>query len=73
MTALLAVIRRQQQKPGFFSGKGDLYCGCIEGAYMMQPVGNVRVNELPLLGRGVRNHRSNENKISHRRVVWQSR
>jgi hypothetical protein len=34
LTALLAVIRRQRE-PGFFSGKGDLYCGCIEGAYIM--------------------------------------
>jgi hypothetical protein len=34
LTALLVVIRRQQE-PGFFSGKGDLYCGCIEGAYIM--------------------------------------
>jgi hypothetical protein len=35
LTALLAVIKRQQRNPGFYSGKGDLYCGCIEGAYIM--------------------------------------
>jgi hypothetical protein len=34
LTALLTVMRRQQD-PGFFIGKGDLYCGCIEGAYIM--------------------------------------
>ena len=34
LTALLAVINRQKDQ-GFFSGKGDLYCGCIEGSYIM--------------------------------------
>ena len=34
LTALLAVVKRQLD-PTFFSGKGDLYCGCIEGAYIM--------------------------------------
>jgi len=34
LTALLAVIKRQKD-PTFFSGKGDLYCGCIEGAFIM--------------------------------------
>ena len=34
LTALLAVIKRQTD-PEFFSGKGDLYCGCIEGSYIM--------------------------------------
>jgi hypothetical protein len=35
LTALLSVIKREQHDPEFFSGKGDLYCGCIEGSYVM--------------------------------------
>ena len=35
LTALLAVLYRQQAAPDFFQGRGDVYCGCIEGSYIM--------------------------------------
>ena len=35
LTALLSLARRQQVDPTFFSGKGDVYCASIEGAFIM--------------------------------------
>src|SRR4051794_32260906 len=34
LTALLSIIRRQSD-PSFYSGRGDVYCASIEGAFIM--------------------------------------
>lgn len=35
LTALMTPAVRLSQNPAFFQGSGDVYCGCVEGAFSM--------------------------------------